>query len=71
MSAPGSEVIATIVIAGGASGVAFSSFEGSLVPMSLTVWTWAVYSVPLSRPPISKVPPLLETVPPVTGAQLV
>ena len=52
--------MATDVTAGGASGVAESSFEGPLVPMLLTVWTWAVYSVPLVRPPISKAPPLLE-----------
>ena len=56
---PGTDRVATPVTFGGASGVAESSFEGSLVPIALTVWTWTVYSVPLGKL-ISKVPPLLE-----------
>ena len=63
MSASGSEVMATIVIADGASGVALSSLEGRPSPLSFTPCTWTMYSVPLVRPVISKVPPVLVTVP--------
>ena len=58
---PGSDVIATEVIIGGASGVAIAASDSAPSPSEFTPRTSTVYSVPLVSPAIVNVPPVFDT----------